>query len=93
MNAKLANALQASLYFDTIAFVPQLVLCAGILLLLLIRLVPRYDRWHLGWLALTFAAGACFLSCSLWLERTNAGSALAGSPGHNHTKRCFSTTG
>jgi NADH-quinone oxidoreductase subunit N len=67
MNSTLADALQTSLGVDAVAFMPQLIVCAAIVLLLLIRLIPRYDRWHLGWIALALSAGACVLSAYQWL--------------------------
>src|SRR5437016_2141636 len=66
MNSKMAESLQLSLGVDLVAFAPQLVLCGAIVLLLLIRLVPRYDRLHLGWIALVLVAFICYLSCALW---------------------------
>src|SRR6516164_8545120 len=59
MNSTLADALQTSLGVDAVAFMPQFIVCAAIVLLLLIRLIPRYDRWHLGWIALALSVGAC----------------------------------
>src|SRR6516164_6272590 len=67
MNSTLADALQTSLGVDVVAFMPQLIVCAAIVLLLLIRLIPRYDRWHLGWIALALSVGACVLSAYQWL--------------------------
>src|SRR5436190_338535 len=66
MNAVLADNLTSNLVNDVQAFSPQLAICAGIVLMLLIRLVPRYDRWHLGWIALALSIGACVLSCNFW---------------------------
>src|SRR6516164_3151537 len=72
MNSTLADALQTSLSVDAVAFMPQLIVCAAIVLLLLIRLIPRYDRWHLGWIALALSAGACVLSAYQWLAPTSS---------------------
>jgi NADH-quinone oxidoreductase subunit N len=66
MNAKMAEALSESLSNDAFFFMPELVLCGSIVLLLLIRLIPRYDRWHMGWIALAAVAGVCVLSCVQW---------------------------
>ena len=52
MNRTLADTLQANLGVDVVAFLPELVLCGAIVFLLLIRLAPRYDQLHLGWVAL-----------------------------------------
>lgn len=44
--------LQSSLENDLLVFLPELAVCAGIVALLLARLVPLLDRVHLGGLAL-----------------------------------------
>ncbi len=68
MNERLANLLQLSLGLDAAAFMPELLLCGGIVVLLLMRLMPRYDRDNLGWIALAIAGFACYQACSLWFE-------------------------
>jgi len=58
------DALQSAVGSDLLMFLPELVLCVGIVSLLLARLLPILDRAHLGGLALAtvtvalFAAGA-----------------------------------
>src|ERR1700687_1306960 len=42
------DKLGTSLPYDLIAFIPELILCAGIVLLLLMRLFRYLDRLHLG---------------------------------------------
>jgi len=44
--------LQSSLWDDLLAFMPELILCGGIVLLLLLRMFQGLDRLHLGSLAL-----------------------------------------
>ena len=56
---------------DLRAFFPELILCAGIVLLLLARLFRAFDRSHLGWAALIFALGALGDSCSQWYFFSN----------------------
>lgn len=51
---------------DLRAFFPELLLCAGIVLMLLARMFHAFDRSHLGWVALIFAAGALGGSYSQW---------------------------
>lgn len=68
MNKLLFDSLNSSLYVDSRAFLPELVICIGIVFLLLVRLVPRYDRLHLGWVALVWSIFACVLSCMLWVS-------------------------
>jgi NADH-quinone oxidoreductase subunit N len=66
MTKQLLENLQASLSLDLVAFLPELVLCATIVLLLLIRLFPRFDRRHVGWVALVLTLYALFLSWMQW---------------------------
>src|SRR6187401_2215883 len=61
------NNLQASLNTDLKAFLPELVLCGAVVLLLLIRLFPRFDRKHLGWVALVATLYALWVSVSQWM--------------------------
>ena len=68
MNKKLADLLTNELQVDAVLFLPELVLCVDIVLLLLIRLMPRYDKLHLGWVALLLAGIGCYLSCCQWLD-------------------------
>jgi NADH-quinone oxidoreductase subunit N len=70
MNETLAKALEEKLGGDLANFLPELVLCGGIVFLLLVRLVPRYDRLHLGWIALLVAGYVCYLSCDQWVMQT-----------------------
>ena len=56
-----------SLGRDLRAFLPELILCAGIVLLLLARLFRAFDRTHLGWAALIFTLGALGASFSQWV--------------------------
>ena len=66
MTEQLLIALKNSLDLDMRGFFPELVLCGAIVLLLLFRLMPRYDRLHLGWLALVISAYAFFASIQQW---------------------------
>jgi len=66
MNELLSTELMSALQGDAGRFAPELVLCGSIVLLLLIRLIPRYDGVHMGWLALPLAALTCYLSCQQW---------------------------
>ena len=66
MNEFLSQKLTAALEVDAAMFAPELVLCGAVVFLLLVRLIPRYDRVHMGWLALPLAILACYLSCHQW---------------------------
>ncbi|HMF11459.1 MAG TPA: hypothetical protein VKE94_04115, partial [Gemmataceae bacterium] len=59
--------IQRALAFDLRGFVPELVLCVGIVVLLLLRLLPSFDRLHLGWVSLAFALGALAYAAWDWL--------------------------
>jgi NADH-quinone oxidoreductase subunit N len=60
------QSLQTDLGRDALAFLPELILCGGIVLLLLLRLVRVFDRLHLGWVALVLSGGALFAACAQW---------------------------
>ncbi|MBI3822853.1 MAG: NADH-quinone oxidoreductase subunit N [Planctomycetes bacterium] len=68
MNEHLALALGANLSRDSRAFLPELVLCGAIVLLLLIRLLPRYDHLHMGWIAFVLTSAVCYLACLQWMH-------------------------
>ncbi len=54
------DALQSSVGISLLMFLPELVLCVGIVVLLLARLVPLFDRVHLGGGALGTLIAALF---------------------------------
>jgi NADH-quinone oxidoreductase subunit N len=54
------ETLQESLGSDLLQFIPELVVCLGIVTLLLVRLLPVFDRAHLGGLAVSVLAVALF---------------------------------
>lgn len=62
MTANILKSLQEGLSRDALAFLPELILCGAIVLMLLIRLVPRFDRKHLGWVALVLTVYALVVS-------------------------------
>ena len=66
MTDSLLKHLQASLNRDLLAFLPELVLCGTIVLMLLLRLFPALTDKHLGWVALVLAGYAFFISCQQW---------------------------
>jgi NADH-quinone oxidoreductase subunit N len=61
------NDIQKALAEDLGGFVPELVLCVGIVVLLLLRLLPSFDRLHLGWVSLAFTVGALAYAVADWL--------------------------
>src|SRR5215470_14469227 len=70
MTDKALDDLQASLGQDLLAFLPEVVLCGTIVLLLLVRLFPRFDRRHLGGVALILTLYALFVSWCQWAGPT-----------------------
>jgi NADH-quinone oxidoreductase subunit N len=62
------HELQQSLAHDLQAFQPELVVCGTIVVLLLLRLISVFDRWHLGWVALAGSLLAVFLSLQQVLD-------------------------
>ncbi len=66
MTETLLRELEDGLSRDTAAFAPELLLCAGIVLLLFVRLFRFFDRNHLGWLALVLSAGAFAMAWAQW---------------------------
>ena len=66
MTATLLKHLQDSLSRDALAFLPELVLCGAIVLMLVLRLFPRFDNKHLGWVALVLTGYALIISMQQW---------------------------
>jgi len=61
--------LQAGLGRDALAFLPELIVCGAIVLLLVLRLFPQFNRWHLGPVALVLTLVALAASWSQWTQR------------------------
>jgi NADH-quinone oxidoreductase subunit N len=72
MTAKLYEQLQGQLGLDCLAFLPELVLCGGIVLLLLLRLFKVFDNRHLGWVALVLTLVALNVSWQQWQSAPDA---------------------
>jgi NADH-quinone oxidoreductase subunit N len=60
------DTLQSNLNKDLIHFAPELVLCLGIVLMLLVRLFTRLSHAHMGSFALAFTIIALGLNWELW---------------------------
>jgi NADH-quinone oxidoreductase subunit N len=56
----------SQLMLDLQAFLPELILCGGIVLMLLLRLFGPLDRLHMGWVALLFTLAALAQSAVQW---------------------------
>src|SRR5690349_23724406 len=73
------ESLQESLRSDLYQFIPELVVCAGIVALLLVRLVSLFDRVHLGGLAVAVLAVALFSAgYQFATHRSGAGAYFGG---------------
>src|SRR5262249_40116586 len=59
--------LQLALLRDSLAFLPELILCAAIVVMLLLRLFSGLNRWHLGSVALGFTGLALAASVAQWV--------------------------
>src|SRR5262245_53572701 len=58
---------QADLLSSSVAFLPERLICFGIVLLLVMRLLPALDRMHLGGVALAVTLVALAVSVLQWL--------------------------
>jgi NADH-quinone oxidoreductase subunit N len=78
-NARQIAALQAGLADDLLLFLPELVVCAGVVFLLVARLVKFLDRTHLGGLAVATLVVALFTAGYLFADvRSGGGTIFAG---------------
>jgi NADH-quinone oxidoreductase subunit N len=60
------DGLLRSIGLDSLAFLPELLLCGLIVLLLLLRLFPILDRVHLGWIALVGTLAILLTTLAQW---------------------------
>jgi NADH-quinone oxidoreductase subunit N len=60
------DSLLESIRSDSLAFLPELLVCGTIVLLLLLRLFTALDKFHLGWLALVLTVAALATSVCQW---------------------------
>jgi len=88
MTEQILQTLQAGLTLDLQAFLPELILCGAIVLLLFIRLFPQFDRRHLGWVALFFTLVALLVSGNQWNHSSGYDPRSGG--GVNHPLNLFS---
>jgi NADH-quinone oxidoreductase subunit N len=68
LEPQLVNRFQWNLLQDCWAFMPELILCGTIILMLLLRLFRAFDRWHLGGEALTLTVAALAVSLYQWVD-------------------------
>src|SRR5205085_2657861 len=60
------SVLPSDLTLDSLRFLPELVLCLGIVVMLFVRLFRGTERSHLGWTALAFTLVALGVSVLQW---------------------------
>ncbi len=60
------SKLQSDVLRDCLAFLPELILCGAIVVLLLLRLFSGLNRVHLGWVALALTCAALAVSYGQW---------------------------
>jgi NADH-quinone oxidoreductase subunit N len=58
--------LESFLARDCEVFLPELILCLGIVLLLVLRLFRAFDRLHLGWAALVVSVASLLAALNQW---------------------------
>lgn len=68
LTAARVESLRDALGGDLLLFLPELVVCGGVVLLLVCRLVPALDRLHLGSVALAVLAAALVVAVAPHLE-------------------------
>jgi NADH-quinone oxidoreductase subunit N len=68
MSLTLIQQLQQALGQDLPRFLPELILCGGIVLLLLMRLFNAFNALHLGWIALAITLAALGVAVNQWFD-------------------------
>jgi NADH-quinone oxidoreductase subunit N len=66
LNSSQLNLLQSNLARDCWAFLPELILCSGIVILLLLKLFRSFEQLHLGSFTLLIAVSAFAVSVFQW---------------------------
>jgi NADH-quinone oxidoreductase subunit N len=66
LSTGILKQLQKQLGQDVLSFLPELIVCGSIVLLLLLRLVKALDRAHLGMIALVLTSAALAVSWAQW---------------------------
>jgi NADH-quinone oxidoreductase subunit N len=70
--------LTANLTRDLNNFMPELLLCSTIVMLLLLRLFPGMHRAHMGWVALFGCVLALLTSAGQWIDNQNSVDMFSG---------------
>src|SRR5262245_41951667 len=67
LTTNIIDALQQNLYRDLLAFSPELLICLGIVIMLGLRILPRF-RAHMSGVALFFTGTALLLTVLQWWD-------------------------
>lgn len=73
MTANVLQDLTAALGVDIQAFLPELTLCFAIVLMLLLKVIPKVYQGHMGWAALIFTLIAFMVSWQQWSGSPESG--------------------
>ncbi|HXG12513.1 MAG TPA: NADH-quinone oxidoreductase subunit N [Gemmataceae bacterium] len=76
LHPKIIEQFQSQVLANCRDFLPELILCGAIVLMLLLRLFNAFNRWHLGWVALILTLAALGVSGGQWFESHS----LTGTP-------------
>src|SRR2546423_544663 len=60
------RVLSGTVLLDSVAFLPELILCVTVVVMLLLGLFTATSRVHLGWLALACSVGALAVAAMQW---------------------------
>src|SRR5262249_19714452 len=72
------DGLESSLVPDLLGFLPELVLCGTIVLLLLLRLFKAFARIHMGGIALVLTGIALMFSWGQWVQGASSRELFTG---------------
>jgi len=78
LDLQIIETWQSTLLGDCAAFLPELILCGTIVLLLLLRLFRGASDWHLGWETLTLTVVALIVSGLQWRQNMHGYRELFG---------------
>lgn len=84
LKPEIIQQMQSDVLRDCMDFLPELILCGTIVLLLLVRLFSALNRWHLGYLSLILSLTAFAAACSQWLDDFQARQLFTGLLVYDH---------